>query len=57
MTNGPSHQEVHAIVVMGNTGVGKSTFVKYATGADVTIGHTLDSCKLIIAKSPTGGSC
>ena len=49
-------QEVQVVVVMGNTGVGKSTFIKYATGADVTIGHSLNSCKSIgIWPSTEGG--
>ena len=30
---------------MGVTGVGKSTFIKYATGHDVEIGHELNSCE------------
>ncbi|KAI4232031.1 MAG: hypothetical protein LQ349_005249 [Xanthoria aureola] len=29
---------------MGKTGVGKSTFIKAATGLDITTGHHLDSC-------------
>ncbi|KAH7381558.1 P-loop containing nucleoside triphosphate hydrolase protein [Pyrenochaeta sp. MPI-SDFR-AT-0127] len=32
------------IAVMGTTGVGKSTFIKYATGEDVQIGDKLVAC-------------
>ncbi|KAL9617514.1 MAG: hypothetical protein Q9204_008479, partial [Flavoplaca sp. TL-2023a] len=32
------------ILIMGKTGVGKSTFIKAATGLDVLTGHHLDSC-------------
>ncbi|CAN9105895.1 unnamed protein product [Alternaria alternata] len=32
------------ILVMGVTGVGKSTFIKHATGCDVVVGHTQTSC-------------
>lgn len=34
------------IAVMGTTGVGKSTFIKYATGGDVQIGDKLTACKV-----------
>lgn len=33
------------ILVMGITGVGKSTFIKYATGSDVKVGEGLSSCE------------
>ena len=33
------------IVVMGVTGVGKSTFIQHATGLKVKIGHGQNSCK------------
>jgi len=33
------------ILVMGVTGVGKSTFIKYATGCDVVVGHGQSSCE------------
>ncbi len=33
------------VLIMGKTGVGKSTFIKAATGLDITTGHHLDSCK------------
>ncbi|KAF8157122.1 P-loop containing nucleoside triphosphate hydrolase protein [Crassisporium funariophilum] len=32
------------IAIMGPTGSGKSTFINIATGLDVGIGHTLESC-------------
>ncbi|EPS45311.1 hypothetical protein H072_697 [Dactylellina haptotyla CBS 200.50] len=32
------------IVVMGTTGVGKSTFISYATGQNVKVGNTLEAC-------------
>lgn len=35
------------IAVMGVTGAGKSTFIKWASGnSDVVVGHDLESCKL-----------
>lgn len=33
------------IPVMGMTGAGKSSFVASCTGKDVTVGHTLHSCR------------
>jgi polynucleotide 5'-kinase involved in rRNA processing len=33
------------ILVMGMTGVGKSTFIKLLTGADVEVGHILQPCR------------
>jgi hypothetical protein len=33
------------ILVMGVTGVGKSTFIKHATGYDVEVGHGQASCE------------
>ena len=36
------------ILVMGVTGVGKSTFIEYATGLPVGVGHGQGSCKLLI---------
>jgi dephospho-CoA kinase len=38
------------IAVMGTTGVGKSTFIKHATGGDakVVIGDKLNSCMLAL---------
>ncbi|OAL42938.1 hypothetical protein IQ07DRAFT_525270 [Pyrenochaeta sp. DS3sAY3a] len=36
--------EVVIIAVMGVTGVGKSTFIKHATGQKVVIGHGQESC-------------
>ena len=35
------------IGVMGMTGVGKTSFVKQMTGLDLTVGHGLDSCKVL----------
>lgn len=32
-------------LVMGMTGSGKSTFINRCTGKDVTVGHSLYSCK------------
>ncbi|KAL8877464.1 MAG: hypothetical protein Q9192_008662, partial [Flavoplaca navasiana] len=32
------------VLIMGKTGVGKSTFIKATTGLDVSTGHHLDSC-------------
>lgn len=34
-----------AILVMGITGSGKSTFISRLTTDDVTIGHSLESCE------------
>ena len=48
MTRGAQPPKVDVIVVMGNTGVGKSTFIQYATGENVTIGHSLESCKSML---------
>ena len=36
----------HVILVMGVTGVGKSTFIKAATGCSVEVGEGLKSCRL-----------
>ena len=33
------------IAVMGMTGAGKSSFVASCTGKEVTVGHTLHSCR------------
>lgn len=35
------------IGVMGMTGVGKTSFIKQATGLDMKIGHSLQSCKFL----------
>ncbi|KAN0115439.1 P-loop containing nucleoside triphosphate hydrolase protein [Hyaloscypha variabilis] len=32
------------IIVMGVTGVGKSTFIRHATGLDVKVGHSQNAC-------------
>jgi adenylate kinase len=32
------------IVVLGVTGVGKSTFIQYATGLVVQVGHGQEAC-------------
>ncbi|KAL8653077.1 MAG: hypothetical protein Q9226_003997 [Calogaya cf. arnoldii] len=40
------------VLVMGKTGVGKSTFVKAATGLDITTGHHLDSCTALVQIYP-----
>ncbi|KAL8761938.1 MAG: hypothetical protein Q9184_001988 [Pyrenodesmia sp. 2 TL-2023] len=40
------------VLVMGKTGVGKSTFIKAATGLDVSIGHHLDSCTALLQIYP-----
>ena len=40
---------IQVIVVMGVTGVGKSTFIQYATGKEVKIGHGQEACKYILA--------
>ncbi|KAL8924263.1 MAG: hypothetical protein Q9172_002776 [Xanthocarpia lactea] len=37
---------------MGKTGVGKSTFIKAATGLDISTGHHLDSCTALIQIYP-----
>jgi dephospho-CoA kinase len=34
------------IAVMGMTGVGKSTFINYFSDEPVSVGHTLEACKL-----------
>jgi hypothetical protein len=36
------------IVVMGVTGVGKSTFIQYATGKEVKIGHGQEACECLL---------
>ena len=36
------------ILVMGVTGVGKSTFIKHATGLDVEVGQGLSSCECFL---------
>lgn len=35
------------IPVMGMTGAGKSSFVASCTGREVTVGHTLRSCRCL----------
>ena len=35
------------IVVMGVTGVGKSTFIQYVTGRTVEVGHNQEACKYL----------
>lgn len=37
-------EEMTIVAVMGVTGVGKSTFIKHATGQDVVIGHGQEAC-------------
>ena len=37
--------KAQVIFVMGVTGVGKSTFIQYATGHEVKVGHNLDPCE------------
>ena len=39
---------VQVILVMGVTGVGKSTFIRHATGLDVKVGHGQSSCKYFL---------
>ena len=34
------------VLVLGKTGVGKSTFIKAATGLDIEIGNSLNSCEI-----------
>lgn len=38
------------IAVMGTTGVGKSTFINFATGGEAMIGDNLESCKIMSSK-------
>ena len=40
------------VLVLGKTGVGKSTFIKKATGLDVEIGDGLLSCMYKYSRSP-----
>ena len=49
------------IVVMGVTGVGKSTFIQHATGKEVKIGHSQEACESLLTVSEywrtlTGGT-
>lgn len=39
---------VQVLVVMGVTGVGKSTFIQHATGKEVKIGHTQEACEYLL---------
>ena len=39
-----SSKKPQVVLVLGKTGVGKSTFIKAATGLDVKIGNALDTC-------------
>lgn len=55
----PEHQAEattnHEILVLGPTGVGKSSFIRATTGCDVPVGHSIDSCeanKYSIWKAP-----
>jgi adenylate kinase len=45
------------ILVMGVTGVGKSTFIEYATGCKVGIGHGQSSCKFSSHQIMDKGGC
>lgn len=48
----PPYQELDPyIAVLGETGVGKTTFISEVTGLDLDIGHDLDSCKFLVANS------
>ena len=42
MTQGKALPEL--VLVLGKTGVGKSTFIKAATGLAVEVGHSIKSC-------------
>jgi len=37
-------QMPQVVLILGKTGVGKSTFIQAATGLDVEIGDSLNSC-------------
>ena len=50
----PALGKAQIILVMGVTGVGKSTFIKWATGQDVKVGTTLDPC---MPPLPTLAAC
>ena len=45
MVDQSSSKKPQVVLVLGKTGVGKSTFIKAATGLDVKIGNALDTCK------------
>ena len=36
------------VLIMGMTGAGKSSFVASCTGKEVTVGHTLHSCRCLL---------
>lgn len=38
-----------AILVMGLTGSGKSTFIRAASGQDVAVGHGAESCRYALS--------
>ena len=47
-----------AILLMGGTGAGKSSFIAKVTGAPVKVGNSLQPCKSIVASvSPSLGGC
>ena len=39
---------IQVVVVMGVTGVGKSTFIQHATGKVVKIGHGQEACEYLL---------
>ena len=45
MVDQNSSKKPQVVLVLGKTGVGKSTFIKAATGLDVKIGNALDTCE------------
>ncbi len=45
------------IIVMGVTGVGKSTFIRHATGLDVKVGHRQNACEYSRASVLTWTNC
>lgn len=49
MTSRLDPSKMTIILVMGVTGVGKSTFIQYATGEKVVIGDGLEACKSLIS--------
>jgi ABC-type ATPase involved in cell division len=48
----PASDTAKGILVVGNAGAGKSSFIKLAIGADVPVGHLMHAGTHLILRSP-----
>ncbi|KAL9598455.1 MAG: hypothetical protein Q9219_004491 [cf. Caloplaca sp. 3 TL-2023] len=52
----PNDTNPEVVLILGKTGVGKSTFIKAATGLDISTGDSLDSCTTKIQIYPVANT-